>query len=106
MACWAADQGYVVLATMPADEVASRIEAGEEVKEKQPLEKWETLEFRSAEEIRASSIFRRRRCAVAILTGKSGLVVVDIDSAAGEAWLKERTRRRRLPRTRILRTPT
>lgn len=110
VACWAADQGYTVLVMMPVNDALRMIEEARNnpvpgkwvPSEKQPLEKWTELEFRSADEIRASGEFRKR-CGVAILTEKSGLVVIDLDSESGEAWLRKLARGREF-QARILGT--
>lgn len=51
--------------------------------EKVPLEKWKNLEYRTPLEIRRDSKFRMK-CGVAILAGRSGLVVIDIDDE--DSW--------------------
>jgi hypothetical protein len=81
VAGWVAEnQGFAVVAMIPL-----AVTEGE----KKPAEKWRTLEFRSPDEILAAKdrfgdkLFHRR--GVGVITGKSGLVVVDIDD--DESWL-------------------
>jgi hypothetical protein len=68
--------------------------------EKVPLEKWKNLEYRTPLEIRRDSKFRMK-CGVAVLAGKSGLVVIDIDDEdSWTSFVGDRT----LPRTLELAT--
>jgi len=97
-ACWVADnQGFTVLAMVPLDMTNG---------EKKPAERWKGLEFRSPEEIRSAvDKYSRetfcRRCGVAVLTGKSGLVVIDIDDE--DSW-RDLCDGREVPETLELRT--
>jgi hypothetical protein len=68
--------------------------------DKVPLEKWKHLEYRTPLEIRRDSKFKMR-CGVAILAGKSGLVVIDIDDE--ESW-SQFVSGREIPRTLELST--
>jgi hypothetical protein len=69
-ACWISEnQGFAVIPTWPIARMNG---------DKVPLEKWRDLEYRTPLEIRRDSKFRMK-CGVAILSGKSGLVVIDID---------------------------
>ena len=75
VACWISEQqGYAVVPMWPI----ARMDG-----DKVPLEKWKTLEYRTPLEIRRDSKFRMK-CGVAILAGKSGLVVIDIDDE--DSW--------------------
>jgi Bifunctional DNA primase/polymerase, N-terminal len=108
VAVWAAEEGYVVLAMMPIDEARRKIERAQATgdkppSEKQPVEKWKDLGYRTAGEIRQSGAFRRR-CGVAILTGPSGKVVLDTDGTAGTQSLARLRAERTLPKTRRLAT--
>jgi hypothetical protein len=93
VARWAAEQGYAVVAMVPL-----AVTGGEKI----PMEKWGKLGYRTPEQIRASTVFRRR-CGVAIITDVSGLFVADLDSEDGEAWLGELADGRDIS-TRILQT--
>jgi P4 family phage/plasmid primase-like protien len=103
VACWAASQGYYTLAMVPL-----ALTGGE----KRPYEWWSEKKhghdavaafYRTSEDLRKSRYFPRRRCGVSILTEKCGLVVIDLDSANGEAWLRDLADGREI-KTRILKT--
>lgn len=75
VACWISEQqGFAVVPMWPI----ARMDG-----EKVPLEKWKNLEYRTPLEIRRDSKFRMK-CGVAVLAGRSGLVVIDIDDE--ESW--------------------
>lgn len=92
VACWISEQqGYAVIPMWPIARMDGR---------KMPLEKWRDLEYRTPLEIRRDSKFRMK-CGIAILAGKSGLVVIDIDDE--ESW-SEFCAGRSVPRTLELST--
>lgn len=95
VACWLAEMGFTVLAMVPVNETAT----GDKI----PMEKWAALAFRSPEEIRKSPVFKRR-CGVAILTGKSGLVVIDLDGPEGEQAWRAVCAGCKIPQTMVIRT--
>jgi AAA domain/Bifunctional DNA primase/polymerase, N-terminal len=97
VACWVAEnQGFTVLAMKPFMVTRGK---------KKPDEKWKYLEYRSPEEILAATdwdgdkLFHRR--GVGVLSGKSGLVVVDIDNE--KSW-SELCDGREVPETLELQT--
>jgi len=71
VACWISETlEFAVVPMWPIAKMEGR---------KVPLEKWKELDYRTPLEIRRDSKFRMK-CGVAVLAGKSGLVVIDIDS--------------------------
>lgn len=75
VACWIAEElGFAVVPMWPIAYQEGR---------KVPLEKWRDLEYRTPLEIRRDRKFRMK-CGVAVLAGRSGLVVIDVDDE--QAW--------------------
>lgn len=94
VACWAADQGFTVVAMLQLAETDG---------EKKPKEKWRNLGFRSSEEIKSNSSFLTRG-GVGILTGPSRLVVIDIDGREGEREWKRLCAGHKVPETMEIKT--
>lgn len=95
VACWIADElGYAVLSMVPLALTDGK---------KNPYEKWKYLQYRTPLQIRGSTSFRSKKCGVSVMTGVSGLVVIDIDNDDGEEWLRTLADGREI-KTRILQT--
>jgi hypothetical protein len=86
----ASDRGWVVVALRPGT--------------KSPIEKWKYLKHRNREQLEAA--WPARKCAVGIVTGPSGLVVIDVDGPVGAVNFSNKVRKGyKLPATTTLATP-